>query len=70
MAKQKMDEEKIRRMSNALDRQLKGIVSNAKIAEDATYGENYQEILSWLKNVQGCLNEANQIACDLRDANA
>jgi hypothetical protein len=67
MAKAKMDQEKIDRMSRALDRQLKGIVTNAKIAEDATYGENYQEILAWLKNVQSCLDEANQIACDLRD---
>lgn len=68
MAKQKPDEDKVRRMSNALDRQLKGITVNSKLASDATYGDNYKEVLAWLTNAQNCLTEAQSIASDLRDA--
>jgi hypothetical protein len=68
MAKTKMDEQKFDRISRALDRQLKGIITTARIAEDATYGENYNEILIWLQNVESCLTEAKALACELRDA--
>jgi len=66
--KKKPDEEQLRRMSNALDRQIKGIQVNAKLASDATRGDNYKEVNAWLTNAQNCLTEAAQIACDLRDA--
>lgn len=64
----KKDEDEMQRWSNALDRQLKGIQTNAKLATDATYGENYKEILAWLLNAENCLKEAQSIACELRDA--
>ena len=68
MALKKKDENEMRRWSNALDRQIKGIQTNAKLASDATYGENYKEILSWLSNAENCLQEAKSIAVEMRDA--
>ena len=68
MSLKKKDEDEMRRWSNALDRQLKGIQPNAKLASDATYGENYKEILSWLQNAENCLKEAQSISVELRDA--
>jgi Iap family predicted aminopeptidase len=68
MSLKKKDQDEMRRWSNALDRQLKGVQTNTKLASDATYGENYREILSWLANAETCLQEAKTIAVELRDA--
>ena len=63
-----MSEELKNRLSRALDRQIKGIQVNAKLASDSTYGDNWKEVNAWLINAQNCLNEAAQIAVELRDA--
>ncbi len=55
-------------MQNGLILIFERIQTNAKLATDATYGENYKEILAWLQNAENCLKEAQSIACELRDA--
>ena len=67
MTKSEIQERKTERMSDALSRQLKGVLSSTKLAQDAAYDDNYKEALLWLQNVQDCITEASSIASDLRD---
>ena len=63
----KLSEDIQRRFSDGFDRQLNGVLENAKLASAATYSDNWKEVLAWLQNVQSCLTQATEIACELRD---
>lgn len=67
MAKSKgISEELERRLSNAARRNIKGLLINTKMAEDAIYSSS-RESVKWLTNAQVCLLEARELLQELSE---
>lgn len=64
--KKKMSDELANLLRCALDRQISGVQNSTKLASQATCGDEWEEVLMWLRNAQGCLSQAQIIANELK----